>query len=755
MQVRFFAALREHPLAVAVTIAYLVIGVLYSILNPVHEATDELRHYRYVRYLADYLELPVQSGEVGNAQAHHPPLYYASAAALTFWARPADPLYEPPVNPHWSFRNWEVGTDNKNLYLHGPAESWPWRDYKLAAMLARWVTLLWGASAVALTYAMSHALLPGRKGIALTAAALVAFNGMYMYLGAAVNNDVPAGTAGAVITLLCLWLIRDGLTTRRAIWIGVVYGLANLVKFNLIAMIGVIGLALLLALLIRRVGNPAQESRISSENYHSHKLWRFAGALALILLIAALISGWWYLRNTLLYGEPTGFLRLTEIWGFREPGEGVALAWPELRYAWTSLWGRYGYGQIPLPTPFYAATAILCGLGLLGLITYLLRGWRFSSISRTQNAMLTLLGASAIGNFLVLFLYILVSPAGAMGRFFFPGLPALALLLAVGLLGNLPDKLHTPVALLVSGGLITFVLAALFGYIVPAYAYPRAIASTALPPLTRFGGVIEVLDYEVSAAETMRGGQVDVTLSLRALGPTELPYQLFVHLVNEQGVIVAQRDTYTGLGSYPSNFWEAGHHFSETVRVFIPETAYVPEATRVEIGFFHPETGRLPRDSGGDALALDPVQITADPTAVYPNETFINFENQFALLGYEIAPRVVAPGESVILTLYWQALAQPTADYGVFAQAIRDWSVVSSADSLPLLTPAQTSLWQTGGVYQESRMLTIPADAAPGMVELWVGWFDSQRRLNLIAPDGRILDDRLVLGNLLIQEASR
>ena len=39
---------------------YLALAVSYSLADPVYESTDELRHFRYVRHLIVYRELPVQ-----------------------------------------------------------------------------------------------------------------------------------------------------------------------------------------------------------------------------------------------------------------------------------------------------------------------------------------------------------------------------------------------------------------------------------------------------------------------------------------------------------------------------------------------------------------------------------------------------------------------------------------------------------------------------------------------------------------------
>ena len=44
---------------------FLIIGFAYSAINPLHEATDELRHYRFVQHLIQRRSLPVQ-GEAAD-----------------------------------------------------------------------------------------------------------------------------------------------------------------------------------------------------------------------------------------------------------------------------------------------------------------------------------------------------------------------------------------------------------------------------------------------------------------------------------------------------------------------------------------------------------------------------------------------------------------------------------------------------------------------------------------------------------------
>ena len=404
----------KRPLAVLIA-AFLMLAIAYSIVNPLYEATDELRHARFVRYLLVNGELPVQGQEACRSQSHHPPLFYMLAAAATFWVPgTGDVCAAPPSNPFWAYRYWEVGVDNKNQYLHGSDESFPWAGDVLSTHLIRFLNVLIGAGAIWLTWASGRLLWPGRPALALGGAALLAFNPMFLYMSAAINNDVIAAFSGVLILFACLKLLRDpnGLSRRWGVLLGLAFGIALLSKLNLAAS------GLLLAITITWVA-------------WRRRQWRLWLEVAVLSIAATLLlSGWWFLRNQQLYGDPTGFRVLTELWGVRNPVDSLGLAVQELPYAWSTLWGRFGFGQIPLPDTYYRATQLLVAAGLVGA---LIRWFLVRRQGDEVDPSLSLLFLNVLLFFAVLFNYMLISPAGPMGRFFFPGLPALVLLTAAGL----------------------------------------------------------------------------------------------------------------------------------------------------------------------------------------------------------------------------------------------------------------------------------------------------------------------------------
>ena len=96
----------------AIVAIFILLGLAYSIINPLFEATDELRHYRFVQHIIQLHSLPIQGAVGCSAQGHHPPLFYATAALATAWIDTGkDVCFEPQKNPFWAYRYWEIGSD--------------------------------------------------------------------------------------------------------------------------------------------------------------------------------------------------------------------------------------------------------------------------------------------------------------------------------------------------------------------------------------------------------------------------------------------------------------------------------------------------------------------------------------------------------------------------------------------------------------------------------------------------------------------
>ncbi|MEP7357836.1 MAG: glycosyltransferase family 39 protein, partial [Anaerolineales bacterium] len=219
----------------ALLIVYTGLTLAYNFTFPPQEPSDEPAHYRYVRWLLDEHSLPVARPDEGS-EFHQPPLYYALAGLFAWPVRVAPnalpQLYDIRSNPHRGYHYWEPGPDNKNLWLHGPWDLWPFPPAALSVHLARLASLVCGLVTV---YAAYHAArLFFETAAALAAAAVVAFNPMFLAVSASLQNDAGAAATGAVAIWICLVGLRRGFTARRALLLGLVPALGALMKITAI-----------------------------------------------------------------------------------------------------------------------------------------------------------------------------------------------------------------------------------------------------------------------------------------------------------------------------------------------------------------------------------------------------------------------------------------------------------------------------------------------------------------------------------------
>lgn len=724
---------------------FILLSGAYSVVNPLHEATDELRHYRFVRHIIQRGALPVQ-GEVGcSAQGHHPPLFYGLSAVATGWIDTGrDVCYEPPTNPFWNYRYWEVGVDNKNQYLHGVDETFPWQGEALAAHLTRFINVLMGALTVYLTWCIGRVLWPDRPAWAVGGTAFVAFNPMFVYMAGAINNDVIASVTGTAVLLACLHLLKDpkGLSVRWGVILGMLYGLALMSKFNLAAV------AVLIALSATWVA------------WHK-KQWRGWWGVGLTSLgVALLIAGWWFVRNQMLYGEPTGFQRLTELWGVRDPRESFGVAIFELDYAWTSLWGRFGYGQIPLPEFVYTVLRWFVGLSLVGLVIPL---WHKPS----ERFPLLLLVVDVLLFFAVLFNYMLVSPAGPMGRFFFPALPALSILIFYGFYNGLTwsmAKVTKPInqeswgiAWMAHGGMVLLTMVALFGYLAPAYAHPPAFTEDEIPQeVDAQFAFARLRGYEVHQTAVSPADPIDIDLYWEVVGQPPGDFLLFVHLWDENGTMVVQRDTHTGLGNYPVGQWQEGEMFKDSIRLYVPETAYAPSTAQLSFGLYVAgEAGYrigITDEAGnglGDAFGLGEITITPI-TSEFPNNQQQNFNNEVVLRGYDYSARMIG-AEPLAIDLYWEGGREGQTTYEIALDVVDERGVVVQTAVYPF--PQNTATLAQGESLHTTHLVDFSTHSQ-GIYKIHVALLDvnSKQRQNIVGEDGHWINNHLPLSSIRVEK---
>lgn len=142
----------------------------------------------------------------------------------------------------------------------------------------------------------------------------------------------------------------------------------------------------------------------------------------------------------------------------------------------------------------------------------------------------------------------------------------------------------------------------------PASATPPADAA---PVGVTFGDAIRLESYTLSAS----AGQLDLTLYWQAGQPLTEDYQVFVHVLDASGEIIAQDDGAPVQGRYPTSRWRAGVTIADPHTIALP--ADLPAGYHLRLGLYRlPEGTRLPISPAegaridGDSLLIDDPQET-------------------------------------------------------------------------------------------------------------------------------------------------
>ena len=118
------------------------------------------------------------------------------------------------------------------------------------------------------------------------------------------------------------------------------------------------------------------------------------------------------------------------------------------------------------------------------------------------------------------------------------------------------------------------------------------------------------------------------------------------------------------------------------------------------------------------------------------------------LIGYELHPEVVAPGQNVHLLLCYEALGAMDRNYTLFVHVLDEAGrPLAQSDGWPVDGHYATSQWQPGDTIGDRRTLNLPQGTVPGEYRLAVGayLFETMERLPAQAADGERLANDLIL----------
>ncbi len=454
------------------------------------------------------------------------------------------------------------------------------------------------------------------------------------------------------------------------------------------------------------------------------------------------MTGWWFYRNFLLYGEwfateihlnlaGRGHLSLLEIWQLRA----------EIQRAY---WATFGWGQIRLPEWVYQILRGGVGVGLVGLLIGLLRSLagRSPNWSRLDLQRLLFLWAWVAINSGLYLRWLMEVGSVSHTRLMFPAIAAISLILALGWLSWLPKIVQA----WLTGGLVVGLLCLnLYSLTLLQRAFTpnqQMLAEAAplnlqLDPLHLQRGRLFVIDSATTPPEcrplhaspqrgaclATTGDTVGVYAEWQVSHDSPTNYSLAIVLHAPTGQVLARRETYPGLGLRPTRYLNTADTFADIYPLQITADITQPLVAYATINLFEfdsPTRAGLPAfDEAGNSVTpiVGRIKLVPQvwPTPQPSQPLTVNFADQIALIGYDWDR---SDGR---FTLYWQALRSPQRDYTAFIHLLdAAETIVSQADAPPTQGRYPTSWWSAGETVADGRTLSL----STSVVAVRVGLYD-------------------------------
>jgi len=734
---------------------YLCFGLAYLVATPVFEASDEVWHFGMVEYIIENHDLPVQTlasrFEPNRQEGSQPPLYYALSAVVASAFDLSDIESYRQYNPH-AQTGVPGSYGNKNMVLRDQPVA-PVRGTAAAVYALRFISVLMGLGTIWAVYQCGRLASPQRPVVALVAAAITAFNPMFLFISSSVNNDNLVILLNSFAIYYMLLTLRDGFKPGRSLLIALLIALGALTKLSALALVPVIAIAALWVA-------------------YKRKDWKGLITLGAMMLGAwAIFAGWWYVRNLVLYGELFGSVTMANVAGPRETPFTLSTALSEFEGFRRFYWGIFGASNIQIGDLFYALVdfVVLTSMfGLMFLVAQLAAIKDFRFAREELSRLLFLLGVLLVG--MIGFFLWTAQTYATQGRLLFPFFAATSPLLAAGLIEVVwwflfflspPDRSFVQAGQAVAPEILSrgsampiyflgfMALMIPFGTIAPEYTPPPTVdrlPDGAQQVYARYGDV-ELIGYQYQDRRYYPSEPVRVTLYWNVLSQSREDYSVSLALVDRVGNAIGKVDSYPGAGTLRTTTWQPGKIYEDRYVVQLNPFLTGRYPFRMQVGWWDFDTSKtiLPSDAEQKPMASVLLNMGAlvsqdyqeDVAGIYRFNPERLEANEFRLSEQDV-PLVKLMGfgfdrETSLLKLRWQAKGTMEKDYRAFAHVVMtpDQPPLGQADVVPELP---THYWRYDEQFITVHALQYQEPLPVGNYQLIVGWYDPETFQRLVLP---------------------
>ncbi|MBK8899849.1 MAG: glycosyltransferase family 39 protein [Anaerolineaceae bacterium] len=482
---------QERWLIGLLLVIMLVKGALWSLAFPLWQGPDEDDHYAVIQFIGENGRLPDEADvwlpdEVALSRE------LADVGRLDYNPEQRQGWSDQPVGlreaefdslPLASRTSTQTQITAKLMHatpLYYLLAAIPYRlvgyeeNLLVRMQVQRLFAVLLSSPIVLVAYLTARLLFPNNQAMQLTVPILVTFHPQLTQMTAVISVDGFFFVLYALLIYLCLRVLRDGLGVTTAVFIGLTFAAAFLIKPTINGFVPLVALVVVYDWWRRKGAR-----------------WPVVWAAVVMNVIILPPAAWWMARSWRLNHDLFYFNPVVE--GHRiiqnpfyeyqflpHMLDYYQSVWGGLFVTW---WAHFGWVDTPLPPWVYHLLRVLTVLAIAGLAWKLGRGWaKRPSFPQWQNGqrmaplvVWLFLALTILVPVLLLQVYDLTfwweygNGRGLQGRYWLGTVVPMLTFFTLGLLFWLPQRWHPAAHWLLRLGMVLFNFVALLGYILPRY----------------------------------------------------------------------------------------------------------------------------------------------------------------------------------------------------------------------------------------------------------------------------------------------
>jgi hypothetical protein len=132
-----------------------------------------------------------------------------------------------------------------------------------------------------------------------------------------------------------------------------------------------------------------------------------------------------------------------------------------------------------------------------------------------------------------------------------------------------------------------------------------------IPVQTEFVDLAVLEGFSVGQTAVSTDEKLDLTLVWRVLATPDRSYRVFTHLLDANGQVIAQHDSYPVNSTRLTTSWMQAEYLVDPYALeFLPERRDYQGPAQLEVGFYNPDTGERALVAGGADHIVLPIEIT-------------------------------------------------------------------------------------------------------------------------------------------------